>query len=103
MVNRKIRLSAPTVDKLELVEIKKLFNKSWLGYGPNVLKFEKAWSRYFGSKYSLGLNSCTAALHISLAVNNFKKTYISCGNVKYGNRRTIMQMIACLIQKKLLL
>ena len=79
MVNRKIRLSAPTVDKLELVEIKKLFNKSWLGYGPNVLKFEKAWSRYFGSKYSLGVNSCTAALHISLAVNNFKmiQDYIS--------------------------
>ena len=42
MTNLKIRLSKPSVDKLELVEIKKLFNKSWLGYGPNVLKFEKA-------------------------------------------------------------
>ena len=73
MTNLKTRLSKPTIDKLELVEIKKLFNETWLGYGPNVLKFEKAWSRYFGSKYSLGVNSCTAALHISLAVNNFKK------------------------------
>ena len=75
MTNLKIRLSKPSVDKLELVEIKKLFNESWLGYGPNVLKFEKAWSRYFGSKYSIAVNSCTAALHISLAVNNFKKNH----------------------------
>ena len=70
---KKIRLSTPTVNQLEITEIKKVFKNSWLGLGPVTSKFEKAWSRYFGSKYSIGLNSCTAALHISLAVNNFKK------------------------------
>ena len=44
-----------------------------MGYGPNVGKFEKAWSKYFNAKHSVALNSCTAALHLSLAVNNFKK------------------------------
>ena len=70
---KKIRLSTPTVDESEIAEIKKVFKKSWLGFGPTTLKFERTWSKYFGSKYSIGLNSCTAALHISLAVNNFRK------------------------------
>ncbi len=73
MKKLKVRLSTPTVNKLELKQIKKLFDKSWLGYGPNVGKFEKAWSKYFDVKHSIALNSCTAALHLALAVNNFKK------------------------------
>ncbi len=69
----KVRLSTPTVDNKELNKIKKIFNNYWLGYGPNVSKFEKKWSDYFKVKHSLGVNSCTAALHLSLAVNKFKK------------------------------
>ncbi len=69
----KVRLSTPTVDNKELNKIKKIFSNSWLGYGPNVSKFEKKWSDYFKVKHSLGVNSCTAALHLSLAVNKFKK------------------------------
>jgi perosamine synthetase len=68
-----VRLSTPTVNHLELRQIKKLFDRSWLGYGPNVGKFEKAWSKFFKVKHSIALNSCTAALHLALAVNNFKK------------------------------
>jgi len=73
MKNLKVRLSTPTVNHLELKEIKKIFNNSWLGYGPKVGKFEKAWCNYFDVKHSIGVNSCTAALHLSLAVNKFKK------------------------------
>ena len=73
MKNLKVRLSTPTVDNRELSKIKKIFKNSWLGYGPNVGKFENAWSKYFNVKHSVALNSCTAALHLSLAVNNFKK------------------------------
>ena len=73
MKKLKVRLSTPTVNNLELREIKKLFDRSWLGYGPNVGKFEKAWSKYFKVKHCTALNSCTAALHLALAVNNFKK------------------------------
>ena len=73
MKNLKVRLSTPTVDKRELKKIKTIFKNSWLGYGPNVGKFEDQWSKYFNVKNSIGVNSCTAALHLSLAVNNFKK------------------------------
>ncbi len=73
MNNLKVRLSTPTVNYKELNKIKAIFKNSWLGYGPNVEKFENLWSKYFNVKHSVGLNSCTAALHLSLAVNNFKK------------------------------
>ena len=73
MKKLQVRLSTPTVNNLELREIKRLFDRSWLGYGPNVGKFEKAWSKYFKVKHCIALNSCTAALHLALAVNNFKK------------------------------
>lgn len=73
MKNLKVRLSTPTVDNRELIEIKKIFKNSWLGYGPKVREFEAAWSKYFNVGHSIALNSCTAALHLSLAVNNFKK------------------------------
>ncbi len=69
----KIRLFKPSIGKEEIFEIKKVFKDSWLGYGHKVKLFEKKWSNFIGTKYSVGVNSCTAALHISLAVNNFKK------------------------------
>jgi len=69
----KIRLFKPAVNKSEIQGIQEVFKRSWLGYGPLVNKFEKAWSKYIGAKYSIGLNSCTAALHVALAVNDFKK------------------------------
>ena len=72
MKNLKVRLSTPSVNNLEISKIKDI-RISWLGYGPNVGKFENAWSKYFKVKHSVGLNSCTTTLHLSLAVNNFKK------------------------------
>ena len=50
MKNLKVRLSTPTVDKRELNKIKTIFKNSWLGYGPNVGKFEDQWSKYFNVK-----------------------------------------------------
>ena len=74
MVNRKrIRLFKPSLNNKEIEEIKKSFSSSWIGYGPQVKKFEKMWCKFFKVKYSVGVNSCTAALHTALAVNNFKK------------------------------
>jgi len=75
MINnsREIRLFKPAVGSKEIQAIKKTFKKSWLGYGPLVNKFEHKFSKFIGTKYAVAVNSCTAALHISLAVNKFKK------------------------------
>ena len=59
--------------EMKIHSIKKVFKKSWLGYGSNVREFENKFSKFIGTKYAVGLNSCTAALHLALAVNKFKK------------------------------
>ncbi len=68
-----IRLFQPHLDEREIKSIKKVFKKSWIGYGEEVKRFENEWNRKFKTKYSIAVNSCTAALHLSLLVNNFKK------------------------------
>ena len=67
-----IRLFKPSVGTAEINSIKKVFKKSWLGYGSTVKEFEEKFSKYIGSKYAIGFNSCTAALHIALKANKFK-------------------------------
>ena len=71
--NKFIRLFKPSFGQEEINAIKKIFKKSWIGFGPEVKKFEESWSKYIGIKYSVGVTSCSAALHIALASNNFKK------------------------------
>ena len=75
MENKKnvIRLFKPSFGNEEITALKKIFKKSWIGYGPEVKKFENSWSKYIGIKYSVGVTSCSAALHIALVSKNFKK------------------------------
>ena len=70
---KNIRLFQPSLGSKELNSIKKVFKKSWIGYGEEVQKFEKEWSKTFRVKHSIAVNSCTAALHLSLLCNDFKK------------------------------
>lgn len=66
-----IRLFKPSLGKEELDNIKEVFDRAWLGLGPNVSKFEKEWSNYIGVKMSIGVNSATAALHLALTAFHF--------------------------------
>lgn len=70
---KNIRLFKPSLGNEEINSIKKIFKRSWIGYGPEVKKFENSWSKFIGIKYSVGVTSCSAALHIALASKNFKK------------------------------
>ena len=70
---KNIRLFQPSLGTKELQSVKKVFQKSWIGYGTEVQKFENEWCKYFNVKHSIAVNSCTAALHLSLLCNNFKK------------------------------
>ena len=70
---KSIRLFKPSFGIEEFKAVKKIFKKSWIGFGPEVKKFENAWCKYIGIKYAVGVTSCSAALHIALASKNFKK------------------------------
>ncbi|MEX2526817.1 MAG: DegT/DnrJ/EryC1/StrS aminotransferase family protein [Gemmatimonadota bacterium] len=66
-----VRLFRPTVGEEELQNIREVFDRSWLGLGPTVTQFEKAWSQYIGAPTSVAVNSGTAALHLALARYGF--------------------------------
>ena len=68
-----VRLFKPHIGKEELKNIEDVFGRAWLGLGPKVTEFEKAWSNYIRSEVSVAVNSATAALHLALAVYRFKK------------------------------
>ena len=73
MQNKKIRLFKPSIGNEELSNIKKIFKTAWLGYGDKVNEFENKFSKFIGRKYAVGVNSGTAALHLALLSQDFKK------------------------------
>lgn len=68
-----IRLFKPSVGEEELQMIKEAFDRSWIGLGPMVNKFEEEWAKFIGCEMAIGLNSATAALHLALRVFGFEK------------------------------
>jgi perosamine synthetase len=61
-----IRLFKPSFGEEELKNVADAFNRSWVGLGPRVNEFEEKWASFTGSKIAIGLNSCTAALHLAI-------------------------------------
>ncbi len=53
--------------------IREAFDRSWVGLGPMVNKFEEEWASFIGCELAIGLNSATAALHLALRVFGFEK------------------------------
>lgn len=54
------------IEEPEIREVIKTLRSGWLGTGPKVSQFENMVSGLTGAKYAVALNSCTAALHLSL-------------------------------------
>ncbi|MHB2025445.1 MAG: DegT/DnrJ/EryC1/StrS family aminotransferase [Elusimicrobiota bacterium] len=57
---------APLIEDDEIQEILSTLKSGWIGTGPKVARFENDFSAYKGSPHAAALNSCTAALHLSL-------------------------------------
>ncbi|QAU33628.1 DegT/DnrJ/EryC1/StrS family aminotransferase [Janthinobacterium sp. 17J80-10] len=56
----------PKIEQPEIDEVVDSMQKAWLGTGPKVAQFEQDFARYKGVDHVAALNSCTAALHLSL-------------------------------------
>ena len=67
-----ITFGAPLLERKELKAVSDCLKSGWIGTGPKVQLFEKEFSRYKNSKYSIAVNSCTAALHLSLKALDLK-------------------------------
>ena len=80
----------PLIEEEEIKEVVDTLKSGWLTMGPKTIEFEKSIAEYTGSKHVIAVNSCTAALHLSLIALGINKgdevittpyTFASTGNV----------------------
>jgi dTDP-4-amino-4,6-dideoxygalactose transaminase len=57
---------APQIEQPEIDEVVASLRAAWLGTGPKVARFEEQFRAYKRALYAAAVNSCTAALHLSL-------------------------------------
>ncbi len=56
----------PVIEKEEIDAVMDCYKRGWIGTGPRVQEFEKDFAVYNGARHAIALNSCTAALHLSM-------------------------------------
>jgi dTDP-4-amino-4,6-dideoxygalactose transaminase len=76
MIKKKfIPFGRPYIGNEEIKSVTNVMKSKWIGSGPVTEAFENNFKKYKETKYALSVNSCTAALHLSL---------IYCG-IKYND------------------
>lgn len=68
-----IPLFKPHMDQQEIDAVAEVIRSGWIGLGPKTREFEEQFAKYIGVKHAIALNSCTAALHLALALYDFPK------------------------------
>ncbi len=56
----------PALGQEEIAEVAATVESRWLGTGPRVARFEREFAEYKGASEAAAVNSCTAAMHLSL-------------------------------------
>jgi dTDP-4-amino-4,6-dideoxygalactose transaminase len=60
-----IPYALPLIGDEEIKEVIDTIHSNWLSKGPKTVEFEKQFKEYVNADFAIGLNSCTAGLHIS--------------------------------------
>jgi len=66
MKERHIPFSKPYITELEYEYVSEVLKSGWLSRGPKTKFFEEKMAKWLGVKHAIGVNSCTAALHLAL-------------------------------------
>lgn len=61
-----IVFGSPAIGEEEIQEVVDSLRSGWLSTGPKVAKFEEMFRNFIGTRHAIGLNSCTAGLHLLL-------------------------------------
>ncbi len=72
-MKKKILYGRHHITKSDINSVINVLNSDYLTQGPKIKEFEKKFSKFVGSKYSIAVSNGTAALHLSslvLGVNN---------------------------------
>ncbi len=62
----------PCMGNDEVRAVAQVLKGGWIGLGPKTKEFETQFAAYIGTKYAIGVNSATAALHLALMALNVK-------------------------------
>ena len=62
-----IPFHVPTIGEEEIAEVVNTLRSGWLTSGPRTAQFEQDFRDYVQAPFALGVNSCTAGLHLALA------------------------------------
>src|SRR4030042_4342436 len=57
----------------EIAEVVDSLKSGWITMGPKTVRFEEEFGKYIGTKNSIAVNSCTAALHLALKAIDLKE------------------------------
>ncbi|HJV17821.1 MAG TPA: DegT/DnrJ/EryC1/StrS family aminotransferase [Bacillales bacterium] len=60
-----IPYAIPLIEDEEIKEVVDTLHSNWLSKGPKTVEFEKRFKEYVKAEHAIGLNSCTAGLHIA--------------------------------------
>jgi dTDP-4-amino-4,6-dideoxygalactose transaminase len=63
---RFVDFAKPAIGDTEIGAVVAALESGWLSTGPRVREFEQAFAAYVGAPHAVAVNSCTAALHLSL-------------------------------------
>jgi dTDP-4-amino-4,6-dideoxygalactose transaminase len=58
----------PIIEQAEIDEVTDSMRSAWLGTGPKAAEFERRVAEYKAVPHAIGLNSCTAGLHLACVV-----------------------------------
>jgi len=72
MRNNFLVFGSPLIENAEIEEVVASMKTGWLGTGPKVATFERDFASYKGAEFAAALNSCTAALHLSILAAGIK-------------------------------
>ena len=64
---------SPAIEESEIQEVVATMRSAWLGTGPKVARFERDFATYKAAGNAVAVNSCTAALHLSLLAAGIKE------------------------------
>ena len=59
---------SPQILEPEIEEVVATLRSCWIGTGPRVEAFERAFAEYAGAPHAVAVSSCTAALHLAMMV-----------------------------------
>ena len=64
--DERLVFGAPDITETEIASVVECLRSNWIGLGPRVEQFEKAFARYKGAPYAAAVSSGTAAIHLAL-------------------------------------